>query len=267
MIPIANRPNRDRATELLASLEDSLEKAGLGGQVQWGVPRPVETPAIPAPRARITPLPSAEQAAGPNRAEEDGFPLDVLLRPTERPSRGRLIEISGEPSSGRTALAYRIAAGATTRGELVGWVDLPDALDPRFLRRSGVDLGGLLWIRPPQLRAALRAAEFLLKTGFALVVLDLEGAPVRALEHLGSAAWTRLLRAVRGARTTAVLLGSERVAGSFATLGVYTEKCRPLFDRGLFEGLEASAVVVRNRTGPTDTAYPFRVFHRPTAHS
>jgi len=145
----------------------------------------------------------------------------------------------------------------------VGWVDLPNALDPRFLRRSGIDLSGLLWARPPHARAALRSAELLVRAGFGAVIIDLEGADPRELGRLGNAAWSRLLRAVRGTRSTAVVLGPERVSGSFSTLGFYTERCKSIFDRGLFEGLEGRAQVVRNRTGPTEVGARHRVFHRP----
>ena len=250
-----------------------LAEAGLAGQVRVGASLSAALPSaggasFPRPGAVHThdPSPRGFRGGAPEkeRAEEAGFPLDDLLRPLQRPQQGRLIELAGELSSGRTALAYRFAAGATARGELVGWVDLPDALDPRFLRRSGVELERLLWTRPPHARAALRAAELLTKTGFAVVVVDLESAPPRELGRLGNAAWSRLLRALRGARATAVVLGSERIAGSFSTLGLYTERRKPIFDRGLFEGLEADATVVRNRAGPTDIRSPFRVFHQPT---
>ncbi|MBW2281338.1 MAG: hypothetical protein JRG76_04370 [Deltaproteobacteria bacterium] len=209
------------------------------------------------------PLPHPYVRPAEGGADSCPIGLDSLLRPCERPAHGRLIELVGSPSSGRTALAYRLAAGAAARGELVGWVDPGDALDPRFLRRSGLDLERLLWVRPRRIEATLRSAELLLKTGFALVVLDLDGMPPAALRQCGPPVWSRLLRAVRGARATAVLIGRERVMGSFATLGLCAERSSALFDRGLFEGLEAFASVVRNRTGPTDSELPFRVLHRP----
>ena len=220
-----------------------------------GVPLPLEkTP---------TPLDSSpDRASFTLGAEECAFPLDALLRPTERPDRGRLIELTGAPSSGRTALAYRMAAGATGRGELVGWVDLPNALDPRFLLRAGVELRSVLWVRPPDARSALRSAELLLETGFALVVVDLEGAPARALDRLGPPVWSRLRRAARGPRATALLLGSEPVAGSFSSQVVHAERRRALFDRGLFEGLECGATLLRNRGGSPGQVYPLRVAHR-----
>ena len=225
-----------------------LQKAGLAGQVQVGVPLPADSSQSQRFQRVISPL----------GAEEDR--LDHLLRPFQGRNRGRLIELEGGLSSGRTALAYRLAAGARARGELVGWVDLPNALDPRALRRAGVGLEGLLWVRPTRTRAALRAAELLLRTGFALVVMDLEGAARRALEQ--TAVWSRLGRAVREARSTTVLLGTNRICGSFATLGIYTKKSCSLFDRGLFEGLEVSAIIERNRTGPTGTGYDIHLSHR-----
>ena len=192
--------------------------------------------------------------------------MDGFLRPSILGrTRGHLIEIEGELSSGRTALAYRIAAKATAHGELVGWVDLPDALDPRSLRRAGANLDGLLWVRPPRVPAALHAAELMLRTGFGVVVIDLEGAE-RELERGGVAIWSRLLRAVRRARATAVLLGSRRASGSFSTLGLLTERRHALFDRGLFEGLECATVIQRNRRGPVGTEFPLRVSHRPVPY-
>ncbi len=174
-----------------------------------------------------------------------------------------MIEIVGEVSSGRTSLAYRLAAGTTKRGELVGWVDLPNSLDPRFLLRSGVDLKNVLWVRPPQVRAALRSAELMLRTGFALVTIDLEGAPRPELERLGTPIWSRLLRAVRESRSTALLLGPTLAAGASSTLGLHTERSRSVFEDGLFEGLEAQTTVLRNRAGPDGEVHPFRIHHRP----
>jgi len=256
--PAPSEGPRERREALLESLRD----AGLLGQVRVGVPLPAERPSYPR-RSLDGPLPHPYVRPAEGGADSCPIGLDSLLRPCERPAHGRLIELVGSPSSGRTALAYRLAAGAAARGELVGWVDPGDALDPRFLRRSGLDLERLLWVRPRRIEATLRSAELLLKTGFALVVLDLDGMPPAALRQCGPPVWSRLLRAVRGARATAVLIGRERVMGSFATLGLCAERSSALFDRGLFEGLEAFASVVRNRTGPTDSELPFRVLHRP----
>jgi hypothetical protein len=234
------------------SLEAALREAGLAGRVRVGVPLPVE-PLHPA------------RAPEPRPADEEAPPplsLDSLLWPLES-RKGRLIEVSGEASSGRTALACRMVAGTTLRGELVGWVDLPDALDPRSLRRAGAEMSSLLWARPRGLSEALRCAELLLRTGFALVVLDLQGAPLSKLARLASPVWARLLRKAREARATTLVLVPERIAGASPTLGLWTERRRALFEGELFEGIEAHATVVRDRSGPIGAEHPFRALQRP----
>lgn len=235
---------------------EALHEAGLTDRVRLGVPAP-PIQGAPGSSSSLNRKPSTKPGA-----EENAFLPDALLRPTTL-RQGRLIEVCGEISSGRTALAYRMAAGATAQGELVGWIDLPNTLDPRFLMRAGVDLQGVLWVRPPELQAALRSAELLLKTGFAVVTIDLEGASHRTLGKMGASVWSRLLRAVRESRATALVLGSQRVVGSFATQGLHTERRRARFEGGLFEGLDNRATLLRDRTGPADRVYDFRLEHRP----
>jgi len=253
------------ATTRVDQLRELLLDAGLADRVRVGAPCP-PAGAPPVPRTHRTAI---EGPATPGA--EEAFSPDALLRPHSRAaahanaahaSEGRLIELAGGLSSGKTSLAYRMAAGATARGDLVGWVDLPNALDPRFLLRAKVRLEDVLWVRPPDLQAALRAAELLVKTGFALVVLDLEGARPRELALLGASVWTRLLRVLRESRATALLLGAQRAAGSFATLGVSTTRARALFDAGLFEGLESRLQVLRNRAGTDHGELSFAVYHR-----
>lgn len=251
---VANRVDR---------LRELVLEAGLSDRVRVGVPTPPGG-SPPIPRTHST----SQERQTPGA--EEAFSPDVLLRPTGRAdprlgfeTEGRLIELCGGVSSGKTALAYRMAAGATLRAKLVGWIDLPNALDPRFLLRAGVRLEDVLWVRPPDLQAALRSAELLAKTGFGLLVLDLEGAPQRELLRLGPSVWTRLQRVLRESRATALLLGTLRAAGSFATLGLAASRRRALFDAGLFEGLESRLEILRNRAAPADGELDFRVAHRP----
>lgn len=238
-------------------LREILLQAGLADRVRVGASSPPPE-AAPVPKTHRT----LERTKGQTPGTEETFSPDALLRPTFQAREGRLIELYGELSSGKTALAYRMAAFASARGELVGWVDLPDSLDPRYLQRAGVRLEDVLWVRPPGLQAALRTAELLIKTGFALVVLDLEGAPARELARLGASVWTRLSRALRESRATALLLGSHGASGAFATLGARIERRRALFDAGLFEGLESRLEVLRRRSGPPGEDLDFRVSHR-----
>ncbi len=250
------------ATTRVDKLRELLLEAGLVDRVRVGASCPPAEATAPVPRTHRT---ATERSSTPG--VEEAFSPDALLHPHSRgaapANEGRLIELTGALSSGKTALAYRMAAGATARGELVGWVDLPNALDPRFLSRAKVKLEDVLWVRPPSLSAALRAAELLIKTGFALVVLDLEGARPRELAQLGASVWTRLLRALRESRASALLLGAQRAAGSFATLGIATKRERALFDAGLFEGLTSRLEVLRNRAGASHRELHFAVHRRP----
>ena len=191
-----------------------------------------------------------------------------------------MIEISGARSSGRTALAYRVVLETTRRGGLAGWVDPANQLDPSSLRRAGVGLERVLWVRPREAARAFRAVELLLKSGFRAVVLDLCDVDPRSVARLGTAVWSRLWRAVRGGGGTTVVLTSASgasgdeasVFGSVSSLGLRTVRQVSVFDRGLFEGYRMAARVVRDRAGPAGREQVFHVFHRdesalaPPAH-
>ncbi len=166
--------------------------------------------------------------------------------------RGRILEISGPRSSGRTSLALGCLARLTRAGEVAAWVDVADALDPPSAEAAGVVLQRLLWVRSPGLAEALRATERLLATsGFALVVLDLD-APA-AVPRAGDTAWLRLARQASGSRTSLALLSQERQAGAFSDLALELEPAGARFSPtpALLEGLAARAVLVRDRLGPS----------------
>ncbi|HXZ86419.1 MAG TPA: hypothetical protein VEI82_13130, partial [Myxococcota bacterium] len=122
------------AAERVDHLRELLLDAGLADRVRVGASSPPPEARLPSSRTHRT----QERKNEPTPGTEEPFSPDALLRPTS--SEGRLIELGGELSSGRTALAYRLAALSSARRELVGWVDLPDALDPRYLQRAGVRL-------------------------------------------------------------------------------------------------------------------------------
>src|SRR5688572_21502306 len=72
---------------------------------------------------------------------------------------GRVTQLSGPRTSGRTALVLASAAEVTRRGGVVALLDAEDALDPRRASAAGVELARVLWIRPSGWHQALRAAE------------------------------------------------------------------------------------------------------------
>lgn len=177
---------------------------------------------------------------------------------------GRLSEIHGPPGSGRTSLALSLLAGLTRRGECAAVVDRADALDPASAREAGVDLERLLWVRSPDWRRALGAAERLLGTqGLPLVLLD--GAPEALASGArdavpGGAAWWRLARRAAATRTALVLLSRERLAGACAEVTLALEAAGVRFSSApaLLEEVESRAVVARRRDGPAGRAAPVR---------
>jgi hypothetical protein len=167
--------------------------------------------------------------------------------------RGRLSEITGPLSSGRTSLALALAAAATRAGEVVAWVDAADALDPPSLEAAGVEAGHLLWVRPPNAGNALHCAErLLLARGFALVVLD--------LARGGTADWLRFARHAAASGTALVRMGSAPLADSFAALVVDLRATRMRFAArpAWLEALETRVALVRHRFGPAEGMTPVR---------
>src|SRR5689334_7079394 len=73
--------------------------------------------------------------------------------------RGKVVELAGRRSTGRTGLACTIAARATRHGEIVGWIDPADALDPDTVLASGIAPTRVLWVRPRSEHDAPKAAE------------------------------------------------------------------------------------------------------------
>jgi hypothetical protein len=185
--------------------------------------------------------------------------LDALLGggfPT-----GRLSEIAGPASSGRTSLARALLASATRRGEWVAWVDGAGAFDAGTATSAGVALERMLWVRPPGPREAARCCECLLDVrGFALVVLDLavasRASPAAPL--LPAATWQRLARRSAGCGSALLVLSHARETGAFSDLVLEMQPGRAHFSAApcagapaLLEGLSIEARVARHRSGPT----------------
>jgi len=86
---------------------------------------------------------------------------------------GRLSEISGGRSSGKTSIALSAAAQATRVGHPVAWVDMAHTLYPPSAAAIGVDLDRLLIIRPDNVIGGLKAIDILIRgRAFPLIVLD-----------------------------------------------------------------------------------------------
>ena len=79
--------------------------------------------------------------------------------------RGRIVEIYGPESSGKTTLALHIAAEAQKRGGIAAFVDAEHALDPVYAKALGVDIDNLLVSQPDSGEQALEITEALVRSG------------------------------------------------------------------------------------------------------
>lgn len=100
--------------------------------------------------------------------------------------RGRVVEIFGPESSGKTTLALHIAAEAQAMGGMVAFVDAEHALDPGYARKLGVDVESLLVSQPDTGEQALDIAEILVRSGaIDVLVIDSVAALVPRAEIEG----------------------------------------------------------------------------------
>src|SRR4030088_199627 len=90
--------------------------------------------------------------------------LDIALGIGGLP-RGRIIEIFGPESSGKTTLALHVIAEAQKRGGVCAFIDAEHALDPAYARKLGVDVDNLLISQPDAGEQALEIADTLVRSG------------------------------------------------------------------------------------------------------
>ena len=100
--------------------------------------------------------------------------------------RGRVIEIYGPESSGKTTLTLHVVANAQRDGGTCAFIDAEHALDPSYARRLGVDIDSLLISQPDHGEQALDICETLAKSGAVdLIVIDSVAALVPKAEIEG----------------------------------------------------------------------------------
>jgi recombination protein RecA len=97
------------------------------------------------------------------------LPLDIALGVGGVP-RGRIVEIFGPESSGKTTLVYHIIAEAQARGGVCAFVDTEHALDPVYARKIGVNTDELMISQPDYGEQALEIVDVLVRSGAVDVV-------------------------------------------------------------------------------------------------
>jgi recombination protein RecA len=150
--------------------------------------------------------------------------LDVALGLGGLP-RGRVVEIYGPESSGKTTVALHAVASAQRSGGIVGFIDAEHALDPDYAKALGVDTDALLVSQPDSGEQALEIADMLIRSGaLDLIVIDSVAALVPRAEiegemgdsHVGlqarlmSQALRKMTGALNGAGTTAIFINQLR---------------------------------------------------------
>jgi len=150
--------------------------------------------------------------------------LDIALGVGGIP-RGRVIEIFGPESSGKTTVALHIIAESQKMGGIAAFIDAEHALDPVYARNLGVDIENLLVSQPDTGEQALEIAEALVRSGaIDVIVVDSVAALVPRAEiegemgdaHVGlqarlmSQALRKLAGAISKSRTTVVFINQIR---------------------------------------------------------
>ncbi|GMA27080.1 recombinase RecA [Arenivirga flava] len=111
--------------------------------------------------------------------------LDVALGIGGLP-RGRIIEIYGPESSGKTTLTLHAIANAQRNGGIAAFIDAEHALDPEYAKKLGVDIDALLVSQPDTGEQALEIADMLVRSGsIDLIVVDSVAALVPRAEIEG----------------------------------------------------------------------------------
>ncbi|WP_026257315.1 recombinase RecA [Actinopolymorpha alba] len=150
--------------------------------------------------------------------------LDVALGIGGLP-RGRVVEIYGPESSGKTTVALHAVANAQKAGGTAGFIDAEHALDPEYAKKLGVDTDALLVSQPDNGEQALEIADMLIRSGaLDIVVIDSVAALVPRAEiegemgdsHVGlqarlmSQALRKLTGVISSSKTTAIFINQLR---------------------------------------------------------
>jgi recombination protein RecA len=213
-----------------------------------------------------------------------GLSLDLALGVGGVP-RGRIVEIFGPESSGKTTLVYHIIAEAQARGGVCAFVDAEHAIDPVYARRIGVDTDELLVSQPDYGEQALEIVDVLVRSGAVDVVaidsvaaltprVELEGQMGETQVGLQARLMSQALRKLAGnlnrAKTVCVFTNQirEKIGVSFGSpetqpggraLKFYsTQRLDLRRIETLKEGTEAVGNRVRVKVVKNKVAAPFR---------
>lgn len=212
------------------------------------------------------------------------LPLDIALGIGGVP-RGRIVEIYGPESSGKTTVALHIIAEAQAAGGIVAFIDAEHALDPVYAARLGVDVDELLIAQPDTGEQALEICDLLVRSGsIDCVVIDSVAALVPRAEiegemgdttvglqaRLMSQALRKLTGSLSKSNTTCIFINQLRekigvMFGSpetttggralkfYSSVRIDIRRIESMKKDGEFIGNRVRAKIVKNKVAP-----PFR---------
>lgn len=253
---------KDKESNLKITTDEIERKFGKGSIMRLGESTALQVEAIPT----------------------GALPLDVALGIGGVP-RGRIVEIYGPESSGKTTVALHIIAEAQASGGIVAFIDAEHALDPVYAARLGVDVDELLIAQPDTGEQALEICDLLVRSGsIDCVVIDsvaalvpraeIEGemgdATVGLQARLMSQALRKLTGSLSKSNTTCIFINQLRekigvMFGSpetttggralkfYSSVRIDIRRIESMKKDGEFIGNRVRAKIVKNKVAP-----PFR---------
>lgn len=250
----------DRLSALDAALAKIDKQFGKGSAIRLG----------DRPKTSISVIPTGSLA------------LDIALGVGGLP-RGRIVEVFGPESSGKTTLALHVVANAQRDGGQAAFIDAEHALDPEYAKALGVDIDNLIVSQPDTGEQALEIAEILIRSGALDVVVvdsvaalvpkaEIEGEMGDSYVGLQARLMSQALRKITGALnqtgTTAIFINQlrEKIGGIgygpaetttggralkfYATQRIDIRRVGALKDGDTVIGNQTKIKVVKNKVAP-----------------